>query len=52
MAEKKNRVTGIRLTATEREALRKIGNGSLTMAIRDAIELLFKHHNVNLAQQN
>ena len=44
----KTKVTGIRLNASEREALRKIGNGSLTEAIKAALELLFQKHQVKL----
>jgi len=46
---RKNKVTGVRLSEPEREALKKIGNGSLSAAIKQAIEQLFKQHKVKLA---
>ena len=44
----KTKVCGFRLTSAERQALRKIGGGSLTSAIREAIELLFQRHQVKI----
>lgn len=42
----KKRVTGVRLNQGEREALLKIGAGSLSDAIRKALALLFEQHKV------
>lgn len=42
----KTRVTGIRLTEGERAELKRLGNGSFSLAIRDAIDMLFRAHKV------